>query len=121
MFELTDSVVKTAQNELTIALTNVCEVNVEVNMSIVNHGSGKLKSLKLVSNNLALEMLPKMFKTLHVECFNGGFSDDGYYWMLLNYKYKHFDDGSNSSSIATVFLNQDGSIFKFVDKLNANA
>lgn len=48
----------------------------------------------VTSNDLAGSMKPRVFKELKVTNFGGSFnSKDEYYWMAIQFSYKHFDGG----------------------------
>jgi hypothetical protein len=63
--------------------------------------------LGITSNELVGFQYPRMFKSLKVETFGSGWTDDNY-WFTINYRYEHFDCGTNGSAIASFLITPDG-------------
>lgn len=71
--------------------------------------------LEVVSHELVDYMYPKMFKSLKLINFGGGWGtrdEQGRetYWLPIHYHYEHFGHGTNGSSAATFWITGDGEI-----------
>lgn len=107
-----ETAINTAEQEIEELLFELIKTKVNIEISKSSRGRSNEIGLTIESNNLAPKMSPKMFDTLKVSDFNGNLTDDGYYWLQLNYEYNHIGGGTNGTNICHLFLDKDGSIYK---------
>jgi len=117
---------KAKKGELEVALaeylhrlTGLDDVRVSVE---VDRTDNKGEYLSVESNELASYQYPKMFKSLKVGSFGGGWVPDfkrneDVYWIPLRYRYEHFSGGRNGSEIATFWIAKDGTIVNYKNEL----
>ena len=89
----------------------------DLNLTLeINKGQDGHEYLSMDSNELAHYQYPRMFKSMKICIFGGGFgggwNKDGNFWLSVHYTYDHFSGGSNGSSIGDFFINDDGVILE---------
>ena len=75
------------------------------------------KGLLITSPDLSDTIGLRLFKSLHIKSFNYSINDkedladnDSRYWVTVNYSWTNFGGGSNGTQIATLWVNDDGTI-----------
>jgi len=91
-------------------ISSIIDMKVNIKLEL-KQSRGRYK-IDMISNNFADKMKPKMFKKLFVEDFGGNATKDGYYWLPVHYLYYNFSGGSNGCSIADIYIDKDGKIYK---------
>ena len=74
------------------------------------HGGWENK-IEVETNDFVDHMNFKMFDAIYLHNFGGGVvsgSDD--YWLPIDWRYNHFDGGSNGTRALTIHLNDSGEI-----------
>jgi hypothetical protein len=115
---------KAKKGELEIALadylhrlTGLDDIKVLVDVDRIKNG----ERLSVTSNELANYQYPKMFKSLKVGDFGGGWTRlqgrEPVYWLPIKYRYEHFSGGTNGSEIAIFWIKQDGTIANYRNEL----
>jgi hypothetical protein len=100
--------IKDTEVELTKLVEKLIGVKPKLSIAVATDRRGN-KILTLTSDNLAVEMKPRMFRKLTVENFGGGYYGRGEYWMPVNYAYE-MARGSNGTTIAEVWFDANGKI-----------
>ena len=98
----------TLSNELAREIGKLTGVWLSFKVTLENIRSATYISVE--SNDISATMVPKMFEEIKVGNSGGDVCEDGSYWLPIQYFYRHFSRGSNGSNIATVWINQDGTI-----------
>jgi hypothetical protein len=107
------------KHEFANRLTEVCQKelfkgrapNFNFVIGVKEQGRGWGSKIEVETNDFAKHMNCKMFDTLRLHNFGGGVvSDSDDYWLPIDWRYGHFDGGSNGTRAITIHLNDRGEI-----------
>ena len=111
-------VVEALQNTLK-AITGLNHVTLDIAIDTDRFGD---QVISIESNELVDYQYPKMFSSLKLVNFGGGWTvgEDGelLYWLPVDYRYFHFDGGSNGSGVVNFYLSPDLEISLSQSKLH---
>ena len=100
------------------AVTGLNHVTLDIAIDLDRVG-GEVISIE--SNDLVDYQYPKMFSSLKLVNFGGGWTvgEDGelLYWLPVAYRYFHFDGGSNGSKVIDFYLSPGLEILSSESKL----
>lgn len=69
------------------------------------------------SNNLVEGVVPRMFKSLHLVSWGSFIDENNNLFIKINYRYSHFDGGSNGFGVADLIINVAGNIVEVRNKI----
>jgi hypothetical protein len=107
--------IENAQSEIQDYVARKIGINVPFTVTEEPNRFDETKSvIHLNSEDFAHLMTPRIFKELRITDFGTAtdIDSDGekYHTLNLNYRYKHFDSGSNGCSLSIIVLNDNGEI-----------
>jgi len=76
-------------------------------------------ALDIESADLVKGVKPKMFKSLHLVPWTFNVQESGKLMLQLNYRYTHFDGGSNGFSVADMWFDESGKIVNSRNELGS--
>jgi len=77
----------------------------------------KCNVISLESNNVYGGISPRMFKSVQLVPWSSNINADNELFIKINYRYTHFDGGSNGFSVADLLFDLDGNVIKIVNHL----
>ena len=100
------------------AVTGLNHVTLDIAIDLDRVGD---EVISIESNDLVDYQYPKMFSSLKLVNFGGGWSKDEndkpVYWLPVDYRYFHFGGGSNGSKVINFYLSPGLEILSSESKL----
>jgi hypothetical protein len=96
------------ENSINKTLEEIIGVN--PNIKVNAEDPSKYEAILISSDDLIVDVIPRMFKSLHIVSWGSTINADGNLLVKLDYSYTHFDGGSNGFSVADIWLDVDGNV-----------
>jgi hypothetical protein len=96
------------ENSINKTLKEIIGVN--PNITVTAKEPSEYDVIEISSDDLIVNVIPRMFKSLHIVSWGSTVNNDGNLLVKFDYSYTHFDCGSNGFSVADIWLDVDGNV-----------
>lgn len=98
------------QQNLNLVVMDV--IGVDAGLVISLGASNSSDIIEVDSNDLSLELLPRMFKKIEVISWGSIINEKDELFVRLHFRYHNFDGGSNGCPLARICFNTNGEVTK---------